>query len=43
MSLLLALGNEGLKLQKYETMLLLFAILTDHAPEFAQGRLYERP
>jgi len=39
MDLLLVLGNEGLKLQNYETMLLFFDTLTDHAPEFAQGRL----
>ena len=39
MDLLLVLGNEGLKLQNYETMLLLFVTLTDHSPEFAQGRL----
>ena len=39
MDLLLVLGIEGLKLQNYETMLLLFATLTDHSPEFAQGRL----
>jgi hypothetical protein len=39
MDLLLVLGIEGLKLQNYETMLLLFATLTDHSPEFAHGRL----
>ena len=39
MDLLLVLGIEGLKLQNYETMLLLFVTLTDHSPEFAQGRL----
>ena len=37
--LLLALGNEGLKLKNYERMFLHFATLTNHAPEFAQGRI----